>query len=136
VNVNGVSQTTGGNLFLSNPNITRTPFAGGVFAQPSNIGNHDRDRLGAVLDETLNFRFRVLPRLSLVVGYNFLLASSVARPSDSLDRSINATQTGLASAVRAAGSPVPVSGMQAPVFTFHDSWFWAQSITAGVEVRY
>jgi hypothetical protein len=136
LNVNGVSQTTGGNLFFSNSNITRAPFTGGVFAQPSNIGNHERGRFGAVFDETLNVGFRMSPRVSLVGGYNFLVASSVARPVDSLDRSINATQTGLASAVRAAGSAVPTIGSQAPLFAFHDSWLWAQGVTAGVELRY
>jgi hypothetical protein len=136
LNVTGVSQTTSGNLFFSNPAITRLPFAGGVFAQPGNIGHHERDRFGAIFDETLNVGFRASRHVTLMAGYNFLLASSVARPVDSLDRSINATETGLASAVRAAGTPLPVAGPPAPLFSFHDSWLWAQGVSAGVELRY
>jgi hypothetical protein len=134
--VNGIAQTSKGNLFFSTGGRVSQPFAGGVFAQPSNIGRHVRDRFAVVPEETIALGWQPWEWLRVTVGYTFLYASAVARPGDQIDRDINATRTGLADAIRSVGLGTAASGPVAPAFTFHDSSFWAQGIRFGLEVRF
>lgn len=63
---------------FNNLEATQT-FAGGIFAQPTNIGRHDRDRFAVVPEVGLKVGYRVTSWASVFVGYTFLYASSGPR---------------------------------------------------------
>jgi len=134
--VNGAGQTSNGNLFFSTGGLVKQPFPGGIITQPSNIGQHVRDRFTVVPEETVSVGFQPWEWLRVFVSYNFLYIGSVSRPGDLIDRDINATRTGLADAIRSVGLGTPATGPLQPSFSFHDSNFWAQGISFGAEFRY
>jgi hypothetical protein len=134
--IRGLAQTSSGNLFFSTDGLGRQPFPGGVFAQSSNIGRHNRDRFAVVPEATLVVAYQPTAWLRLCAGYNFLYLSDVARPGDQIDRAINTTRTGLADVARAAGTGPAITGPALPAFGFHDSSFWAQGVSVGLEFRY
>jgi hypothetical protein len=107
-------------------------FAGGYFARPSNIGDHQRTVFGVVPEAQLTAGFRLTPWLSLVAGYTFLYVNDVARPGNQIDRSLNPT----------VGSPFtnvppgPTTGPAAPTFKFRGSDFWAQGINVGLHMNF
>ena len=55
-------------------------------------------------------------------GYDLIMATSVVRPGDLVDLSVNPTQS--------------TGGPARPVFVVHDSTFWAQGLIVGLEIRY
>ena len=52
-------------------------FAGGYFAQPTNMGNHTRTVFAVVPEAGLTLGYRITPRLSVFCGYTFLYANNV-----------------------------------------------------------
>ena len=63
-----------GTLLTNDFNDLAAPqtFLGGVFAQPSNIGHHQRDRFAVVPEAALKVGYRLTSWASLFVGYTFL----------------------------------------------------------------
>jgi hypothetical protein len=49
-------------------------FAGGIFAEPTNIGSHSRAVVAVVPEAGISVGFRVTDRASIVLGYTFLYA--------------------------------------------------------------
>jgi hypothetical protein len=105
-----------------------TVLPGGLLAQNGvNIGNYSRNQ------------FCLLPELGVKVGYNFtkhfrgfvgydvIYASEVVRPGDQISTYVNPTY------IPRNGPPV---GVPAPSFAFRNTDFWAQGMTAGLELRY
>lgn len=97
--------------------ITVTP--GGLFAQPSNIGDHGHDEFAVLPELGFNFGWRVLDHLRLTFGYTFLYLNRTARPGEYLDPVIDRAQA------------VP-----APPFTLNSTGYFAHSLSAGLEFRY
>jgi hypothetical protein len=111
-------------------------FVGGVFAQPSNIGSHDRDRVAVMPEIALKVGYRLTSWASVFVGYTFLYANAVVRPGDQIDRSVNTTQ---AMAFQAPQSPPPsltLEGPARPAVRFRESDFWVQGLSLGVSFSY
>jgi hypothetical protein len=136
VDLSGIAQTSGGNLFFSTKGLVTHPFLGGVFTQPTNIGRHVRNHFDVLPEEVVSLSYSPRTWLRIFTSYQFLYVDAVARPGDQINRNINATQTGLADAIRAAGIGSAPTGPAQPVFSFHDSSFWAQGISFGLEFRY
>ena len=143
--INGAVATNTGTLFLETKNTLGQLFKGGVFTQPSNIGNYHRDVFAIVPELRYDLGFDLTPNMRMLLGYTFLWASSVARPGNQVDPRINITQTNLAALSRATvgtgGSPIPFpqpqgapapAGPLAPTFGFRDSSFWAQGLNFGI----
>jgi hypothetical protein len=107
-------------------------FAGGYFAQPSNIGHHGRTVFGVVPEAQLSAGWRLTPWLALTAGYTFLYVSNVARPGNQVDRAINPT----GAPAFTGDPPVPPTGPVAPTFKFHGSDFWAHGLSVGVHVGF
>jgi hypothetical protein len=105
---------------------TGATFAGGLLALPTNIGRSSRDRFAVLPEVGANVAYRVTDGLRVRVGYTFLYASSVARPGDQIDRSVNPTQL----------PPGTLRGPAVPAFVFHGTDFWAQGLNFGVEYAY
>jgi hypothetical protein len=97
--------------------IDGAPEEGGLLAQPSNIGVHERDRLLWVPELTMNLKYHVNPCLSLHLGYNLMWMSQVVTAGEQIDLNVNLNQ--------------PI-GPAVPQFQFHDENYWLQGINFGV----
>jgi putative beta barrel porin BBP7 len=100
--------------------ITATPPAtttvGGVFAQPSNVGQYAQSQFAAVLEFGGRVEYAFTPQLRFTLGYNYLWWSRVARVPDSLDVTIDTAQ---------------LPGAARPGFTFNSKEFWSHGLTLG-----
>ncbi len=104
-------------------------FAGGVFAEPSNIGRFRHDAFAAVPEASVRVGFALTRSLTGFVGYDFLYASDVLRPGNQIDRNINVNQNGLSGSgqILSPAEPRPL---------LNRSDFWAQGISFGLELRF
>ena len=130
VTINGATVTN----LIGGPGTPPLNYAGGIFAQPSNIGVHGRDRLGVLPEFDVNVGYQVFDWARVFVGYSFLYLDRVARPGNAIDRNINVTR--IPFNTEPAGPALTPTGPAAPLFNFHDSSFWAQGITFGLEFRF
>ena len=149
VAISGVSQTSGGNLFFSTSGTAQTILPGGIFAQLTNIGIHNKQEMTALFETSLRGSYTVSNNIEISIGYNFLWVSHVARPGDQIDRKINPTLTALANASRdtvgTGPGPIPfgvpgaapaASGPGNPREVFKTTDFWAQGLTIGLTFKY
>lgn len=148
IDIRGSSHTLGGNLFFETKGgINR--LKGGVFAQPTNIGKHTRNSFAAAFETNLQAGYQITNCLDVFIEYNYLLLSHVAYPGDQINRKINPTLTGLAEVSRATvgtstgpipfGEPGPAEAPQGPKeprFRLKTRNFWAQGITAGIQLHF
>lgn len=107
-------------------------FSGGYFALPTNIGNYSRTQFAAVPEVNLNVGYRITPSASVFVAYSFVYASSVVRPGNQINRTVNTTQSTSYTEDPAARLVGPAK----PSFAFNDSAFWAQGVNVGVAIRF
>ncbi len=104
---------------------TRT-FNGGLLALPTNIGHYDRNEFTVVPEFGLNIGYQWTDHTRFYIGYDFLYWSSVVRPGNQIDRTVNPNLL----------PPAVGGGPARPAFTYNASDFWAQGLTFGVEFRY
>jgi hypothetical protein len=104
--------------------------SGGLLALPSNIGSHSRDAFSVIPEVGINVGYQVTPHLRAFAGYTFMYWSNVVRPGDAIDTGVNPSQ------LPTSSGRGPLVGPARPAFDFHDSGFWAQGISAGIELRY
>jgi hypothetical protein len=121
--------TINGSQRVVSPTGAVTTFNGGLLALPSNSGQFTRDRFAVVPEGSVNLAWQATDWCRLVVGYNFLYWSSVARPGDQIDRVIDVTQI-------PNGPPATSTGMARPAAVVRGTDFWAQGVSFGVEFRY
>jgi hypothetical protein len=114
---------------------TATPpgtFVNGSFlALPTNIGSQQRTDFVLASEFGLNVGCVILECMRVSLGYNVLGLSDVLRPGNQIDRVINPAQLTPGS-FGGIGPAVPPR----PSFTFRDSAFWVQGLTATLEVRF
>ncbi len=127
--------TINGNFAFNN--LGAGPFTvspGGLYTQPSNIGQQDRDRFAVIPEVSVKLGYRFTDHISGFVGYTFLYVSDVARPGNQVDRAINPGQSAVFNA------PFPTPGLQGfparPTNLFESEDYWAQGINFGLELRY
>ena len=109
---------------LSYSTITR----GGLFAQPTNIGQYTHNAFAVVPEGMLKLNYRFTDRMIGSIGYSFLYMSSVARPGDQINHAVNPSQLTIA-------TPTVTLPPQ-PIFQFNTSDYWAQGITFGLDFRF
>jgi hypothetical protein len=124
VDVNGASTQSG--PFAATPGS----FAGGLFTQPSNIGEFSRNQFGVIPSIELKVGYQLSSRCKFLVGYDFLYWNQVARPGNQIDRNINLNQSPLLGTGAALTAPV------VPAYLFQRSDFWAQGVSFGLELRF
>jgi hypothetical protein len=131
----GVNQQTievSDGMTIIRPNGTRSDFNGGLLALPSNIGRHTRDEFAVVPEVGVKLGFQLLPRVRAYVGYDFLYVSSVVRPADQVDRSLDIAQI-----PNFTNNPPPnTTGQVRPIVPFRTTDFWAQGVNFGLEFKY
>jgi putative beta barrel porin BBP7 len=126
VDINGILVTNTFNNFGS----TQT-FAGGYFAQPTNIGSHTRTAFAVLPELGLTVGYQIAPWASIFAGYNFIYTNNVVRAPQQVNRQINPN-----------GRPAftnpsaPVTGPAQPSFKFNSSDFWAQGLNVGFAFRF
>lgn len=116
---------------LITPGAATVTAAGGVLAAPSNIGHYYREQFTVVPEVGLNAGFALTDWLRLRAGYTFMYWSSVVRPGNTVDRTVNFTQ------LPTDFSFVPGPANPAvPAFSFQRSDYWAQGFNFGLELSY
>ncbi len=101
-------------------------FVGGLLAQPTNIGTFSQDKFALIPQVDVKLGFQVTPALRLTVGYNFTYVSSVLRPGNQIDTTVNLTQF--------AG--MPLVGPARPAAMMDPTSIWLQGVTAGLDLRF
>lgn len=94
----------------------------GLLALTSNIGNYTQNDFTVVPEVNLRLGCRVAQWTKITVGYSLIYWSTVARPNDQIDTTINPTQIG--------GNLV---GDARPRFNFNTSDFWVQGLNLGLQ---
>jgi len=105
-------------------------FPGGYFAQPTNEGYHRENRFAVMPELGLNGSVRLLEKLKLNIGYNFLFLSEVARPGDQISSTINPSQ----SPSFTVTPSTTLIGQAAPLFTPISSQYYAHGLNFGLEL--
>ena len=91
--------------------------AGGLLAQPSNIGIHRKDRVALAPELAAHLSYRINPNTKVFAGYQLTYLTNVVRPEDVIDTTINLSQP---------GTPAR------PSYTARTSDYWMQGINAGI----
>ncbi|MDG2384361.1 MAG: BBP7 family outer membrane beta-barrel protein [Pirellulaceae bacterium] len=99
-------------------------YAGGVLAQPSNLGSYAKDDLAFVSEIGISAQYDFSCQLRASVGYTFMYWSDVSRVLDHVSPEVDPDQI----------PPTTVSG--ASTFRFITDDFWAQGLTAGIEYQF
>jgi hypothetical protein len=130
VAVGGVSQRIairGDNALTSNGVTTAEQT--GLYAQPSNIGIHQRGRIAYAPEATINLNYSLTDRAAIFVGYNFFFISSIMRAPNAVDQTVNDSN------IRYIANPT--AGTAAgPVFRYNAETFWLQGINLGLRLEY
>lgn len=127
VRISGSTTTNSGPTFATEIPVTTVP--GGIFAQPTNIGEYSRDRFAVLPEVSLRLGVQLTPRVRTFVGYDFMYLSSVARPGNQIDGTINGSQL-----TSFTGVPTgPLVGQASPAPQFASTDYWAQGINLGAE---
>ena len=101
---------------------------GGLLAQRSNIGVYTDDVFSVVPEIGLTLVYQLSPRVKTTFGYNLLVWTNVVRPGDQIDLRVNPDL--LPNEIN------PVTGPLTPVAPNATSTFWAQGLTAGVQIDF
>jgi hypothetical protein len=107
-------------------------FAGGYFAQPTNIGTHTRTVFAAVPELNLTLGYQITPRISVFAGYTFMYASNVLRAPAQVNRTVNP----FGAPAFTDDPPRPQIGPSEPSFKANSSGFWAQGLNIGLAFRF
>jgi hypothetical protein len=99
----------------------------GLLVQPTNNGRLSREQFGVVPEFDLNLAWEFNDHLQVSLGYTFIYWSKVVRPGDQVDPVVN---------VGAVGDPGQFGTSPHPLLPFRTTGFWAQGLTAGVQVSY
>jgi len=102
---------------------------GGFYCLPTNLGKHSKTKFAAIPALELKVGCRIIKELSAHVGYSIHYVSSVARPTDQLDRRINEAYVPASSLYGAGGAAVPRA-----VHKTDD--FFAHGLNAGFTIRF
>ena len=127
VDISGSTRTTSPTVAGQRQSTT---LPGGLLAQSTNIGHYEQDNFAVVPELDLKLGFQFTRHTRVVVGYDCLYWSSVARAGEQIDRT--STRAYLAERRRRH----PDGDLTRPQFTFQETGFWAQGINVGVDCRW
>jgi hypothetical protein len=114
---------------LSEPGAMPVAVPGGVLAVASNIGRHFRDEFAVLPEVGLQVRYRISTHLEARFGYSLLYLSSVARPGDQFNRTVDPSLVPTDPAFR-------TGGVTPSAFQIRSSDYWAQGLNFGLALRF
>ena len=117
-----------GQTVHTDPGGTETLLAGGLLAQRTNSGIHERNVLGLIPQAQATVGVFLTPQLRFTLGYSLIYWTNVVRPTDSIERDLNPQLL--------PPESVPFSGPERPEFAFRHQDFWAQGFHAGLDYRW
>jgi hypothetical protein len=121
------AQINGGTV-LSTDDGTST-FPGGVLAQQTNSGTHERDRLAFLCEGRIDVGWRPTNWLRVFVGYDFLFLNGVTR----VGSLIEGVDSRLVPQLHPTGTTTVATQ---PAFGWGSSGFWVQGLETGLELRF
>jgi len=104
--------------------------SGGVLTEPSNIGEYNADEFVVIPEVAVSVGYQITGHVRVFVGYDFLFWSDAVRSGNQIDRAVNPA------VLRALFPTGHATSPDQPSFSFHQTSFWAQGGTFGVEVNY
>jgi hypothetical protein len=120
--IDGASSVTAGGFIQSVP--------GGLFAASSNIGRYERDVFAVAPEVGVNLGLAVSRSCRIFAGYSFTYLSSVARPAEQVDRSVNLGLIPTSPSFGTSANPA------SPRAIFQSTDFWAHGINVGAAFRF
>ena len=114
-----------GNTTVTGANGAVTNYTGGLLGQRSNIGAFNFSETSFVPELGLGVGYNFNSNVKMMVGYNLIYWTNVARAGNMIDTQVNPSQ--LPPSTTSAGPPYRQ-------YTTTD--FWAQGITLGLELKY
>ena len=102
--------------------------AGGLLAQRTNSGIHERNVLGLIPQAQATVGVFLTPQLRATLGNSLIYWTNVVRPTGGIDRDLNPQLL--------PPESVPFSGPERPGFAFQQQDFWAQGFHAGLDYRW
>ncbi|WP_197526393.1 BBP7 family outer membrane beta-barrel protein [Botrimarina colliarenosi] len=115
-----------GSTTVTDTGNAATTTAGGLLAQPTNIGDYSDSRFGASYEVGVKLKRKLSERAVLSVGYTYMALSNVFRAADQIDTNVNPTQF-------SGGS---LTGSATPTFPGASSGYWAQGLSLGLEATF
>lgn len=109
------------------PGSTVQNFAGGLLAQPSNIGTYTSNSFSVIPEVNVRLGAQVTQHLRVFASYNYLYWSNVARAGDQIDLRVNTNQI---------APPKPLNGPALPAFNLQRTGYWVQGVGVGAELRF
>ena len=112
------------------PNILTTTSSqedSGLFAQPTNSGNHTQNVIAGVIQGDVKLRYYFSPTCNLSAGYTVMYLSSVVQPGEQIVNGINPESLNV---------PFTNFDTSQPKFQFRTTDYWAQGVNIGLNLRY
>lgn len=129
VNINGYQ-------LIIPPNAPAQSFQGGLLALNSNSGHHARNTFAVVPEVGVTLGYQLTDKVRIFAGYNFLFLSDVVRPGDQIDTVLDARRIPNFVRLNPAEAKLPLVVPPRPMFQFHETSYWAQGLTTGLEFKY
>jgi hypothetical protein len=111
---------------LSGATSPNRPNSGLLVQQGSNAGLHTRDTFSYMHDTGIKLFYHPAERIKLSVGYSLMFFSSVLRPGDQIDTTVDSRFFG----------PQPPADAVHPEFNFNSTHFYAHGLNLGLECRF
>lgn len=119
-----------GHTLLTDPTGLTLRQEGGLYNQPSNIGDFSRHEFSFISEIDFRLGVQLGQHWNASLGYTFLFWDNVVRPGNQVNRNVDPRQIPSNLAFGTPGQPAQ------PVRLFQGSDFWAQGLTVGLEFRY
>jgi hypothetical protein len=119
VNIAGATRIDGGPVIPA-----------GLLAVSSNSGSHERNAFAVLPELEVDARFEVTRHVVVSAGYSVLYWSNVARAGQQVDTNVNLNLVPTSTTYGQAGGP------SQPQASIRDTFFWAQGIHFGLELRF
>jgi len=103
---------------------------GGLFANPTNFGNHTHNEFAIIPELTVNVGVNLTKSVSIFAGYNLMWISRVARPANQINPVVDSTTVPFSPNFGNLGNLPGTSRL------FVQDDFWLQGVNFGMSIQY
>ncbi len=115
-----------GQTVVTMPDRNPATYSGGLLALPTNTGLYTRDQFALIPQFSFEVGYQLTDCLRVHCGYDFLYWQDIVGAGDQIDLCVNSSQ-------QVWGQ---LTGEARPSFEWQESYFWAQGIRAGGELKF